>query len=128
MSNLQPAPEETAQTSLGKGRLGVSGIVFFVVAAAAPLVGMTGAVPVAIFLGNGAAVPGTYLMVGIILLSSSVGYATIEPLCNKRGCVLRIHRSWSWRCHWCWFSLRFADRLSRNSTGHFWFLRCRDGW
>jgi len=107
MSNLQPAPEETAQTSLGKGRLGVSGIVFFVVAAA---------------------VPGTYLMVGIILLSSSVGYATIEPLCNKRGCVLRIHRSWSWRCHWCWFSLRFADRLSRNSTGHFWFLRCRDGW
>ena len=33
--------------------IGVLGIVFFVIAAAAPLVGMTGAVPVAIVLGNG---------------------------------------------------------------------------
>lgn len=85
MSNLQPAPEETSQTSLGKGRLGVLGIVFFVVAAAAPLVGMTGAVPVAIVLGNGAAVPGTYLMVGIILLLFSVGYATMSHYVTNTG-------------------------------------------
>jgi len=85
MSNLQPAPEETTQTSLGKGRLGVLGIVFFVVAAAAPLVGMTGAVPVAIVLGNGAAVPGTYLMVGIILLLFSVGYATMSHYVTNTG-------------------------------------------
>jgi len=44
-----------SSTSLRKGRLGVAGIVFFVVAASAPLVGMTGAVPVAMLLGNGAA-------------------------------------------------------------------------
>jgi amino acid transporter len=85
MSNLQSAPEESAQTSLGKGRLGVFGIVFFVVAAAAPLVGMTGAVPVAIVLGNGAAVPGTYLMVGIILLLFSVGYATMSHYVTNTG-------------------------------------------
>ena len=45
-------PEKPAaspnDTALRTGRLGVVGIVFFVVAAAAPLVGMTGAVPVAI--------------------------------------------------------------------------------
>jgi len=41
--------------SLRKNRLGILGIVFFVVAASAPLVGMTGAVPVAILAGNGAA-------------------------------------------------------------------------
>lgn len=44
-----------SSNSLRKGRLGVAGIVFFVVAASAPLVGMTGAVPVAMLLGNGAA-------------------------------------------------------------------------
>ena len=85
MSNLQPAPPETEGTSLGRARLGVFGIVFFVVAAAAPLVGMTGAVPVAIVLGNGAAVPGTYLLVGIILLLFSVGYATMSHYVTNTG-------------------------------------------
>ena len=72
-ADLQPAPAETPETSLRKGRIGVIGIVFFVVAAAAPLVGMTGAVPVATVLGNGAGVPGAYLAVAIILLLFSVG-------------------------------------------------------
>ncbi len=58
---------------------------FFVVAAAAPLVGMTGAVPVAIVLGNGAAVPGTYLMVGMILLLFNVGYATMSHYVTNTG-------------------------------------------
>ena len=52
MSQLQPAPEQTEESALHSGRLGVLGIVFFVVAAAAPLVGMTGAVPVAIVVGQ----------------------------------------------------------------------------
>ncbi|MEN9660295.1 MAG: hypothetical protein RLZZ443_224, partial [Actinomycetota bacterium] len=51
----------SSDTSLKKGKLGVVGIVFFVVAAAAPLLGMTGAVPVAMFLGNQAGTAGTYL-------------------------------------------------------------------
>lgn len=70
---------------LRKGRLGVFGIVFFVVAAAAPLVGMTGAVPVAIGLGNGAAAPGAYLMVGIILLLFAVGYAAMSQRVTNAG-------------------------------------------
>ena len=52
----------TSSGELKKGRLGVLGIVFFVVAASAPLVGMTGAVPVAMLVGTGSAVPGTYLI------------------------------------------------------------------
>ncbi len=67
-----------SDTALRHNRLGVLGIVFFVVAAAAPLVGMTGAVPVAIVLGNGAGVPGAYLTVGLILLIFSVGYAAMS--------------------------------------------------
>jgi amino acid transporter len=82
---LQTAPEETSDTALRKGRLGVIGIVFFVVAAAAPLVGMTGAVPVAIVAGNGAAVPGAYLAVGITLLLFSVGYAKMSSQVTNTG-------------------------------------------
>lgn len=76
---------ETSGSSLRKGRLGVIGIVFFVVAAAAPLVGMTGAVPVAIVLGNGAAAPGAYLVVGITLLLFSVGYAAMSQRVTNAG-------------------------------------------
>jgi amino acid transporter len=85
MDELKSAPAETDETALRKGRLGVAGIVFFVVAAAAPLVGMTGAVPVAIVLGNGAAVPGAYVAVGITLLLFSVGYATMSHKVTNTG-------------------------------------------
>lgn len=85
MSHLQPAPPETPETTLRRNRLGVAGIVFFVVAAAAPLVGMTGAMPVAIVLGNGAAVSGAYVAVGITLLLFSVGYAAMSQRVTNTG-------------------------------------------
>jgi amino acid transporter len=79
----------TAQTaedsSLKKGRLGVLGIVFFVVAASAPLVGMTGAVPVAMLAGDGAAAPGAYLAVGLVLLLFSVGYTAMAHKVTNTG-------------------------------------------
>jgi amino acid transporter len=83
--DLQSAPPATEETSLRSGRLGVLGIVFFVVAAAAPLVGMTGAVPIAIVAGNGAAVPGAYVVVGITLLVFSVGYAAMSHQVTNTG-------------------------------------------
>ena len=46
---------------------------------------MTGALPVAIVLGNGAAVPGAYLAVGIVLLLFSVGYATMSQRVTNTG-------------------------------------------
>ena len=70
---------------LRAGRLGVWSIVFFVVAAAAPLVGMTGALPPAIALGNGAAAPGAYLLVGLTLLLFSVGYAAMSHRVTNAG-------------------------------------------
>jgi amino acid transporter len=85
MTQLQPAPDETSKTSLHHGRLGILGIVFFVVAAAAPLVGMTGGVPVAIVLGNGAAAPGAYMVVGVVLLCFSVGYAAMATKVTNAG-------------------------------------------
>lgn len=85
MTTTPTTPQAEASTSLRKGRLGVIGIVFFVVAAAAPLVGMTGAVPVAIVLGNGAGAPGAYLAVGLTLLLFSVGYAAMSQRVTNAG-------------------------------------------
>ena len=80
-----PTSTEATDSQLRRNRLGVVGIVFFVVAAAAPLVGMTGAVPVAIVAGNGAGAPGAYLFVGITLLLFSVGYATMSAHVTNTG-------------------------------------------
>ena len=75
----------STDSGLKKGKLGIVGIVFFVVAAAAPLLGMTGAVPVAMLLGNQAGTPGTYLAVGLVLLVFSVGYAAMSQKVTNTG-------------------------------------------
>ncbi|TMZ54013.1 APC family permease, partial [Klebsiella pneumoniae] len=78
-------PPREGGTGLAKNKLGIAGIVFFVVAAAAPLVGMTGAVPIAIVLGNGPGVPGAYLAVGLVLLVFSVGYSAMSHRVTNTG-------------------------------------------
>ncbi len=85
MDELQAAPPETEATALHKGRLGVIGIVFFVVAAAGPLVGMTGALPPAMVLGSGTGVPGAYVLIGIVLIIFSVGYSAMSHHITNTG-------------------------------------------
>ncbi len=88
MTRTAPAaPERSDQpgTALRRGRLGILGIVFFVVAASAPLVGITGALPVAMLAGNGAAAPGAYLLVGLVLLLFTVGYAALSSRMTNSG-------------------------------------------
>jgi amino acid transporter len=63
---------------LQKNAIGMWQIVFFVIAAAAPLTGMLGIIPVDIQLGNGAGVPGAFVIAGVILLIFSVGYAAMS--------------------------------------------------
>jgi len=65
-------------TELRKNAIGMWQIVFFVIAAAAPLTGMLGIIPVDIRLGNGAGVPGAFVIAGLILLIFSVGYAAMS--------------------------------------------------
>jgi amino acid transporter len=52
-------------------------IVFLVVAAAAPMAAMVGNTPLALALGNGAAMPAAYLVAGLTLLCFAVGYAAM---------------------------------------------------
>ncbi|MFD4832125.1 APC family permease [Streptomyces uncialis] len=65
-------------TQLQKGSIGTPGIVFIVIAGAAPLTAMAGNVPLGMALGNGTGLPGTYVLVGALLLIFSVGYAAMS--------------------------------------------------
>ncbi|MFN7151519.1 MAG: APC family permease, partial [Microthrixaceae bacterium] len=69
---------EPGGTKLSKDSIGVFGICFFVIAAAAPIAGMTGLVPSIVVIGNGASTPGTFLIAGLIFGLFAVGYAAMS--------------------------------------------------
>jgi amino acid transporter len=83
--NDQSRPEPEAQHELKAGALGVGSIVFMVVATAAPLSAMIASMPIAVAYGNGIGVPGTYLLVGIILALFAVGYAAMSRHMTNAG-------------------------------------------
>lgn len=85
MSELSPAAPATvgppADDATGqglRGSIGVVGIVFLVVAAAAPLTAIGGALPVMLAIGNGAGNPMAYVVAAVVLLLFSVGYAAMS--------------------------------------------------
>ncbi|MDM9623911.1 APC family permease [Rhizobium sp. S96] len=67
------APERLAKNSVG-----LAHIVFFVVAAAAPLTAVVGASPAAFAFGNGAGVPGAFVLAGLLYLIFSVGFTAMS--------------------------------------------------
>ncbi|HEX7907779.1 MAG TPA: APC family permease [Paraburkholderia sp.] len=67
------------------GAIGVPGIVFFVIATNGPLIGLIGAVPVALTLGNGIGVSGTFLLAGLTYLIFSVGFAAMARYVKSAG-------------------------------------------
>ncbi|MGW0828447.1 APC family permease [Streptomyces sp. NPDC002845] len=70
---MDAPPERNALT----GSLGVGSIVFMVVAAAAPLTVVAGAVPVGIALGDGAGFPATFVICCAVLLLFAVGFCAM---------------------------------------------------
>lgn len=70
---------------LRRDAVGVPHIVFFVLAAAAPLTAVVGASPAAFAFGNGAGVAGTYLLVGALYLLFSVGFTTMNRFVGSAG-------------------------------------------
>lgn len=78
--NPEPRSADIAKRDsqqLRHGTLGVLGIAFFVISAAAPLTAMAGGAPVAMLLGNGPGIPLAYVIVSVILLIFSVGYTAM---------------------------------------------------
>lgn len=62
---------------LRRSTVGVLGIAFLVISAAAPLTAMAGGAPIAMLLGNGPGIPAAYVVVSVILLIFSVGYTAM---------------------------------------------------
>lgn len=67
------------------GRLGPVGIVFMVVAAAAPLTVIGGNMPLAMGLGNGAGAPVGFVIAALVLLLFSIGFVTMTPHVPEAG-------------------------------------------
>nr|WP_246665447.1 APC family permease [Rhizobium tropici] len=71
-------PAATPPDRLAKNSVGLAHIVFFVVAAAAPLTAVVGASPAAFAFGNGAGVPGAFVLAGLLYLIFSVGFTAMS--------------------------------------------------
>ncbi len=67
------------------GHLGTVGVVFMVVAAAAPLTVIGGNMPLAMGLGNGAGAPVGFLIAALVLLVFSIGFVTMTPYVPEAG-------------------------------------------
>jgi amino acid transporter len=78
------ARDEAGQGRLRANALGVSGIVFVVVAMAGPLSATLGAAPLA-FMSNGVGTPGAYLAAGIVLLLFAVGFSAMSVHVTSAG-------------------------------------------
>lgn len=81
---MTTAPAETEKRRLS-GRLGPVGIVFMVVAAAAPLTVIGGNMPLAMGLGNGAGAPVGFVIAALVLLVFSIGFVTMTPHVPEAG-------------------------------------------
>jgi len=94
--NLVAAPEQRGRLS---GSLGVTSIVFMVVAAAAPLTVVSSNSPLAIALGNGIGAPYAFLLTAVVLVLFSVGFVTMSPFVKDAGAffsyvTLGLGRRW----------------------------------
>ncbi len=70
---------------LRKNSIGLPHIVFFVVAAAAPLTAVVGATPPAFAFGNGAGVAGAFILTGLLYLLFSVGFTAMSQHVGSAG-------------------------------------------
>ncbi|MTD52451.1 APC family permease [Amycolatopsis pithecellobii] len=73
------------ESGLSKNSIGVTGIVFFVVAAAAPLTVVIALYPLIIGSGNGIGIAGAFLAIAIVLLVFSVGYVAMSRHVTNAG-------------------------------------------
>lgn len=68
-----------------EGQLGTGKLVFMVVAAAGPLTVIAGNVSIAILNGNGPGAPIGFLIAMLVMLSFSIGFATMTPYVKEPG-------------------------------------------
>ncbi len=79
------AEREGEQGGLKRDAVGVTHMVVFVVAAAAPLTAVMGVSPAAFAFGNGAGVPAVFVMVGVLYVIFSAGFTAMSRFVGSAG-------------------------------------------
>ncbi|WCB93427.1 hypothetical protein DSM104299_02140 [Baekduia alba] len=74
-----------ADERLDRGSMGTADIMFFVLAGVAPMGVVAAILALSIALGNGAGVPGTYLIAGVVLGLFAVGYVRMSRRVTNAG-------------------------------------------
>lgn len=82
--DAEPDAGQQPRTRLRKGAVGVTGMVFFVLSAQAPLTGVAGTLPIPLGLGNGGAAPAVYLVVGVMVGLFAVGFIAMKPARDRQ--------------------------------------------
>ncbi len=75
----------TAATDLRRNSIGLGLLVFMVISAAAPLTGIAGAIPIAMLLGNGAGIPGTFLIMAAMMAVWAIGFVALARRVRNAG-------------------------------------------
>lgn len=75
----------TSVNKLRRNSIGLALLTFMVISAAAPLTGVAGAIPIAMLLGNGAGVPGTFVIMAVVMLVWAVGFVTLARYIKNAG-------------------------------------------
>jgi amino acid transporter len=78
-------PVDSSRQRLASNSIGLAHIVFFVVAAAAPLTAVVGATPPAFAFGSGVGVPGAYLVAGLVYLIFAIGFTAMSRHVGSAG-------------------------------------------
>lgn len=84
MATSEPTAQSPTAPTLAKGTLGTTSIVFFVVAAAAPLFVMAGVAPLVIGFG-GVGAPSAYLIAGLTLAVFAAGFTAMTRYIHNAG-------------------------------------------
>lgn len=80
-----PAAKPAVHTGLKKNAVGMTGVIFMVLATAAPITAMTGNLPIAIGSGNGAGAPGAFLFATAVLAVFTIGYSAMARHVTATG-------------------------------------------
>ncbi len=76
---------EARESGLKRNAVGVTHMVVFVIAAAAPLMAVMGVSPAAFAFGNGAGVPAVFVLVGLLYIVFSAGFTAMSRFVGSAG-------------------------------------------
>jgi amino acid transporter len=82
-----PTKSSPSSPGLTRNAITTLGVVVLVLSAASPLIGLTGAIPSAMVLGNGIGTSTAYVAVGILLLFFSIGFVAMSRRVTNAGAL-----------------------------------------